>query len=195
MRHTDSNSPDLARLDDAQLLRRACAGDANAFTLVHDRHARAALNAAQRILGYSPAAEDVVQEAFVQLWKSGDRFAPERGSLRAWLLVVVRSRALDSLRREKVRTQVADRVLAAVRDEPQVDADDEVARRAAARDVRVSLTRLPREQGQVLGMLYLAGRTQAEIAGELDVPLGTVKGRTRLGLKKLQTELREHSAA
>lgn len=195
MRHLEPNSPDLHRLDDAQLLRRACAGDANAFTLVHDRHARAALNAAQRILGMTPAAEDVVQEAFVQLWKSGDRFAPERGSLRAWLLVVVRSRALDSLRREKVRTETAGRVLAAVRDEPQVAADAELTRREQAREVRHCLTSLPPEQGQVIGMLYLAGRTQAEIAGDLNVPLGTVKGRTRLALTKLRTQLREHSAA
>ena len=187
---------DLARLSDADLLALAADGDCRAFTTIHERHAGQAYAAARRILGPGPAAEDVVQEALLQLWREAGRYLPERGSLRSWIVVLVRSRALDLLRRERVRTaaseraqvQVADRGVAAA-------ADEEAGLRERARAVCSGLAGLPREQGEVLGLLYLGGRTQAEVAATLDVPLGTVKGRTRLGLGKLRRSLEGAVAA
>lgn len=182
---------DTDRLDDAELLDRALDGDPCAFTAIHRRHAPNASAVARSILGSTPAAEDVVQEALLQLWREGRRYSPERGSLRSWILVLVRSRALDQLRRERVRTATAERVLASARghlvsSEP---ADEAAGRREETRAVHAGLRGLPREQGEVLGMLYLGGRTQAEIARSLDVPLGTVKGRARLGIGKLRHSL------
>jgi RNA polymerase sigma-70 factor, ECF subfamily len=178
----------VERAPDEALLRMAVHGDGRAFAALLDRHGRAASAAARAILGPTPAAEDAVQEALIQLWRTASTYSPERGSLRAYLVVLVRSRALDLLRRENVRAAAAERVTAQLRSVP-LHADDELERRAQARDLREGMIRLPREQAQVLGLQYLAGQSQAEVASLLDVPLGTVKGRTRLGLARLRREL------
>ena len=178
----------LVRAPDEDLLRLAVQGDGPAFATLLDRHGRAASGAARAILGPTPAAEDAVQEALLQLWRTASTFEPERGSLRAYLLVLVRSRALDILRRENVRAAAAERATAQLCAVP-VQADDELERRAQARDLHDGMVRLPPEQAQVLGLQYLAGQSQSEVASLLDVPLGTVKGRTRLGLARLRREL------
>lgn len=173
---------------DAELLRRAVDGDGGAFAQLHDRHSRPAYAAARKILGPTPAAEDVVQEALLQLWRTGRSYSPERGSLRSWLLVLVRSRAIDLLRREHVRAAAALRVQDLHRDAPD-HAVETQARRELRAHLVASISGLPREQAQVVGLQYLAGRTQAEIADALDIPLGTIKGRTRLGLQKLRRDM------
>ena len=178
----------LDRTPDDALLRMAVQGDGRAFAALIDRHGRAATAAARAILGPTPAAEDAVQEALIQLWRSASSYEPGRGSLRAYLLVVVRSRALDLLRRETVRAEAAKRATAQGHAH-HGHAIDELERRAQARELRDGIVRLPREQAQVLGLQYLAGQSQSEVASLLDVPLGTVKGRTRLGLAKLRREL------
>ena len=180
--------PDLDRTPDDALLRMAVQGDGRAFAALIDRHGRAATAAARAILGPTPAAEDAVQDALIQLWRTASAFEPGRGSLRAYLLVLVRSRALDLLRRENVRAAAAERATAQVR-LASGHVDDELERRAQARELRDGIVRLPREQAQVLGLQYLAGQSQSEVASTLDVPLGTVKGRTRLGLARLRREL------
>ena len=180
----------LQDLPDAELLARTLAGETAAFGVLHDRHAAVALSAARRVLGHGPAAEDVVQDAFLQLWRQGDRFSEARGSLRAYLLVVVRSRALDALRHEQGRTNTSERLVRLHGMPPDAEGADVVAHtRETAQTVHRGLKALPREQGHVLGLLFLVGRTHAQVAGELDVPLGTVKGRSRLGLAKLRREL------
>jgi RNA polymerase sigma-70 factor (ECF subfamily) len=180
--------PALDRSSDDALLRRAVQGDSGAFAVLYDRHSSAAYTAARRVLGPTPAAEDAVQDALLQLWRSGPRYDASRGSLRAWLLVLVRSRALDLLRRETVRTTAAERAGAEPREQPQ-GASDELDRIEQARDLHRNIVKLPPEQGQVLGLMYLAGQTQSEVATTLDLPLGTVKGRTRLALEKLRREM------
>ena len=177
----------LDRTPDDALLRMAVQGDGRAFATLLERHGRAATAAARAILGPTPAAEDAVQEALIQLWRSASAYEPGRGSLRAYLLVLVRSRALDLLRRENVRAAATERATAQVRVGRRHD--DELERRAQARELRDGIVRLPPEQAQVLGLQYLAGQSQSEVASLLDVPLGTVKGRTRLGLAKLRREL------
>jgi RNA polymerase sigma-70 factor (ECF subfamily) len=178
----------LDRASDDALLRLAAQGDGGAFATIVDRHAPRAYATARAILGPTPAAEDAVQEALLQLWRSAASYSPERGSLRAYLLVLVRSRALDLLRREVVRTAAAERASAQAATST-AHVDDELERREQVRELRDGIVRLPPEQAQVLGLQYLAGQTQSEVATLLDVPLGTVKGRTRLGLARLRREL------
>ena len=173
---------------DAELLRRSVGGDSAAFSVLVDRHQATAYAAARRILGPSPAAEDVVQEALLQLWRSGSQFSPQRGSLRAWLLVLVRSRAIDLVRRESVRAAATQRAQAMYVEDPVV-VREEAERRDDARQLKASIVNLPTEQAQVLGLQFVAGRSQSEIASALDIPLGTIKGRTRLALAKLRREL------
>lgn len=180
----------LDRAPDDALLRMAVQGDGQAFATLLDRHGRAATAAARAVLGPTPAAEDAVQDALIQLWHTASSYSPERGSMRAYIVLLARSRALDLLRRESVRAAAAARAGAQLRaGGPTVHADDELDRRAQARDLRDGMGRLPREQAQVLGLQYLAGRSQSEVASLLDVPLGTVKGRSRLGLARLRREI------
>ena len=180
--------PALDRRSDETLLRMAAQGDGPAFAALVERHGRAAAAAARAILGPTPAAEDAVQDALLQLWRRAATFSPERGSLRAYVVVLVRSRALDLLRRENVRAAAAERATAQLHT-AGTEAHDELERRAQARELRDGIVGLPREQAQVLGLQYLAGQSQSEVATLLDVPLGTVKGRARLGLAKLRREL------
>ena len=182
--------PSLLCTDDNALMRRVQAGDANAFRALYDRHAGRALALATGVMRNRTQAEDVVQEAFLAAWRFRAAYAPARGSVASWLMTIVRNRALDALRRNAIREQPAhdfgqlDTLPAG--DEPL---DDRAARDDQGRAVRVALRRLPLEQASALGLAYFGGLTQAEIAQRLDVPLGTVKSRVRLGLRRLAGEL------
>jgi len=171
-------------------------GDAQAFEVVFDRHADAAFSLAYRMCGRRNAAEDVVQEAFLSLWRSGARYDRTRGSVRSWVLSVVRNRAIDLFRREVVHNSrdvsddgLAERVASAA------DTADEVQRRADAAQVRSALEDLPTDQRQVIELAYFGGFTHSQIADVLELPAGTVKGRMRLGLGKLRVALGDPSGA
>jgi RNA polymerase sigma-70 factor (ECF subfamily) len=183
----------LERLADEDLMPLVNRKDPHAFEVFYDRHARAAYSLAYRIVGDRNAAEEVSQEAFLSIWRSGARFDRARGSVRSWLLGVVRNRAIDALRR-------------AAGGPPRLDADDEAAlearpapelteaealRRETSREVRGALGALPAEQSRVLELAYFGGFSQTEIAKMLEMPLGTVKGRMRLGLEKIRASLAE----
>lgn len=161
-----------------------------AFALIYDRHSGAAYSLAYRILGSRGAAEDAVQESFLTVWRSRERYMPERGSVRTWVLAIVHRRSIDvlrrnvvHLRRQKAAGEAADRHLEGDRTEV------EVVRREEAREVRAALEELPPPQRKVLELAYFGGFTHSEIAGMLDEPMGTVKGRMRLGLQKLRIQL------
>jgi RNA polymerase sigma-70 factor (ECF subfamily) len=165
-------------------------GDAQAFAIVFDRHADAAFSLAYRMCGRRAMAEDVVQEAFLSLWRSGARYDQRRGSVRTWLLGVVHNRAIDTFRRAVVRTSrdvaddgITERMVAPER------TDTEVERRDEAEKVRGALTALPAEQRQVIELAYFGGFSHSQIADMLKLPAGTVKGRMRLGLSKLRVAL------
>jgi RNA polymerase sigma-70 factor (ECF subfamily) len=178
---------DLADEDLMQLVRR---GDADAFGVVYDRHASSAYSLAYRMMGGRSAAEDVTQEAFLSAWRSGARYDRGRGSVRTWLLGIVHHRAIDAMRRGKVRDLPrVDDEAAAERLEGDERTDVEVARREEAATIRAAIETLPREQSQVIELAYFGGFTHIEIASMLGAPVGTVKGRMRLGLKKLRDEL------
>ncbi len=169
--------------------------DPDAFEVFYDRHGGAAYSLAHRIVGDPGMAEDVTQEAFLSIWRSKARFDAARGSVRAWALGIVRNRAIDALR-------------SASRPAPKLDRDDEAAldsqpagertegeaiRRETAGRLRQALGVLPREQSQVIELAYFGGFSHSEIAEMLSAPLGTVKGRMRLGLEKIRATLAEGS--
>jgi RNA polymerase sigma-70 factor (ECF subfamily) len=181
------------RLADEELMPLIGEKDAGAFEVFYDRHGAAAYSLAYRIVGERAAAEDVTQEAFVSIWRSGARFDRARGSVRSWTLGIVRNRAIDLLRSRsgKAPSLGFDDELA-LEQRPSGDfTDHEALRRETAREVRGALGELPGEQSKVIELAYFGGFSQSEIAEMLGVPLGTVKGRMRLGLEKIRGQLAE----
>jgi RNA polymerase sigma-70 factor, ECF subfamily len=183
-------STDLRSLADEDLMQLVRRGDTGAFELVYERHATAAFSLAYRMTGTRNVAEDVVQEAFLSLWRSGARYDRARGSVRTWVLGIVHNRAIDALRRSMVhdRRRASDEGIEE-RLESGERTDVEAARRDEAREVRSALRALPAEQCRVIELAYFGGFSQSEIAAMLDTPIGTVKGRMRLGLQKMRGEL------
>jgi RNA polymerase sigma-70 factor, ECF subfamily len=179
----------LADEDVMQLVRR---GDARAFEVIYERHSAAAFSLAYRMMGTHAGAEDVTQEAFLSMWRSGARYDRARGSVRTWVLGIVHHRAIDALRRATVhdRRRAGDEGIEE-RLEARERTDVEVARREEAGAVRGALATLPPDQVQVLELAYFGGFTHTEIADLLEAPVGTVKGRMRLGLKKMRAQLGE----
>ena len=171
-------------------MRLAGQNDAAAFEVVFERHVDAAYALARRMCGTRALAEDVVQEAFLSIWRTAARYDPARGSVRTWTLGVVHHRAVDLLRRAGVheRRRASDEGLEHSLEAP--DRTDAAALRSAnARDIRVALQELPVEQRQVIELAYFGGFTHTEIADITDTPAGTVKGRMRLGLERLRASL------
>jgi RNA polymerase sigma-70 factor, ECF subfamily len=181
---------DLHLLADEELMTLVEQGRADAFETVYDRHSAAAFSLAYRICGTRGAAEDATQEAFFSIWRGGGRYQRERGSVRTWILGIVHHRSIDSLRRNLVhdRRRASDEGLEE-RFEGRELTDVEAARRDEARKVRDALEELPAEQSKVIELAYFGGFTHTEIAELLDTPIGTVKGRMRLGLEKMRTRM------
>jgi RNA polymerase sigma-70 factor (ECF subfamily) len=160
--------------------------DSEAFAALYDRHSRAAYSLAYRMMGERQAAEDLVQDAFLKVWRAAGSYRAERGSVRTWLLSIVHNRGIDQLRSLASRRRTQDRVEAtAPRSQPS-EAFAESWRNSQREQVREALKTLPPEQLKILELAYFAGYTHVEIAELLELPLGTVKGRMRLGLKKVK---------
>lgn len=165
--------------------------DMDAFNLIYERHGAAAFSLAFRVVGNRRAAEDVTQEAFISLWRTGARYDRSRGSVRNWILAIVRNRSVDMIRREATQRVDAHRdpdvVLATV--EAPDRTEDEVADRDTAARIRSVVGNLPEDQARVIELAYYGGFSHSEIAEMLDMPLGTVKGRMRLALEKMRGHL------
>jgi len=181
---------DILTLADEDLMTLVQDGAAHAFEVLFDRHADVAFSLAYRMCGRRSMAEDVVQDAFLSLWRSGASYDRARGSVRSWVLSVVHNRAIDAFRREAVRTSrdvrdehVAEHVAASEQTETEVERRDE------ARHVRSALGELPADQRQVIELAFFGGFTHTQIAEMLKLPAGTVKGRMRLGLTKMRGAL------
>ncbi|HEY1522583.1 MAG TPA: sigma-70 family RNA polymerase sigma factor [Solirubrobacteraceae bacterium] len=187
---TSSGQASLRQLADEDLMQLVAGGNAGAFEVIYERHCTAVFSLAYRICGAPTAAEEIAQEAFLAIWRSGGRYDRARGSVRTWLLGVVHNRAIDALRRTTVhqRHQTSDEQ-AAERLEAPERTDVEVARREEARSMRVLLDGLPQEQRRVIELAYFGGFTHEQIAQMLDLPLGTVKGRMRLALEKMRANI------
>jgi RNA polymerase sigma-70 factor (ECF subfamily) len=184
---------DPRALADEDLMPLMSRGDARAFEVLYERHASAAYSLAYRMVGTRIAAEDVTQEAFLNLWRSGARYERARGSVRTWILGIVHHRAIDALRRATVhdRRRAGDEENEAAQERLVAPERTEVeaARREEAATIRSAIEGLPAEQVQVIELAYFGGFTHTEIAEILQAPVGTVKGRMRLGLKKLRESL------
>ena len=168
-------------------------GDARAFALLYDRHSRAAYSLAYRLTNERQAAEDLIQESFIKVWRSAGGYRVGRGSVRTWILSIVRNRAIDQFRSQATRRRTREKVEASAPVTGPNEAFAETWRNFERNLLRRALETLPYEQREVLALNHLSELTHAEIAERLRLPLGTVKGRMRLGLEKLRKnpELRE----
>ena len=176
-------------LADEDLISLVQGSDPEAFAALYDRHARAAYSLAYRMMGQRQAAEDIVQDAFLKLWRAAGSYRAERGSVRTWLLSVVHNRAIDQLRSLASRRRTQEKIEASTPRSQPSEAFAQSWRNSQRERVREALKTLPREQLKVLELAYFSGYTQVEIAELLGLPLGTVKGRMRLGLKKIRDYL------
>jgi RNA polymerase sigma-70 factor, ECF subfamily len=181
------------RLADEELMPLVGDRDPEAFEVLYDRHGGAAYSLAYRIVGDRAAAEEVTQEAFISVWRSGARFDAARGSVRSWLLSVVRNRAIDFLRSRAGKAPKLDFDDDSVLEQrpAQEKTEEEALRRETAAEVRGALGKLPGEQSKVIELAYFGGFSHSEIARIQGLPMGTVKGRMRLGLEKIRGELAE----
>ena len=182
----------LRTIDDLALVRRMAAREEAAVAELYDRFSGLLLAVSRRILGGAAEAEEVLQEAFLQAWLQAERYDPARSSVSTWLVLIVRSRALNRLRSRQAR----DRATLAAEAEPRpgdASSASEVHVFHAERRERVRevLAELPVEQRQVLELAFYEGLSQSEIATRTGAPLGTVKTRALLGMKKLRQSLRE----
>jgi RNA polymerase sigma-70 factor (ECF subfamily) len=181
--------------DDGLLAQRIRAGDRAAFGEVYDRHASAAMAVALRIVADREGAEDLVHDAFVAIWQKIDRYDPARGSLRSWIVTIVRNRAIDRLRgaRPSIEIGEADE-RSLLRSGPNPTWESAMARLGSIQ-LRAALEDLPAEQREAVELAYFGGRTYREIATLTGVPLGTANGRLRLALARLRERLSQTDAA
>ena len=184
-------SADGGEPDDRTLVGRIASGDEGAFELAYDRHGGLLFGSLVRFLGDREAAAEVVQDAFVALWRRAAGYDPNAGSLPAWLLAIARNRAIDRLRSESRRPSLAPvTLLDDARDsDPVLDPQALADRRWADSIVRTVVSELPEAERRVVALAYADGLSQAAIADRLGVPIGTVKSRTRRALTHLRTRL------
>jgi len=156
-------------------------GDTNAMTLLYDRYSSIVYAVALRVLGDTGAAEDVLQEVFLQLWRNPGAFDSSRGNLGQWLAVIARNRAIDGLRKRRPETDIADVVVSV-----ELDIAGDAERARAMEKVRGALGTMPAAQRSALEMAYFEGLTHIEIAAKTGEPLGTIKTRIRTGLLALR---------
>ena len=181
-----------SEVPDLDLVLRIGKGDQEAFRGLFGRYAPAANALALRVVRQSHLAEEIVQEAFMALWKHPDGYDQQRGTVKSWLMGMVHHRAVDLVRREEAHRRRAEQSIPdALETEPD-PADVVVEEMGAPQDraaVRAALGDLPPEQRQVIELMYFGGRSQSQIAADLDLPLGTVKSRTMLGMRRLRGAL------
>ncbi len=183
-------SPTSRSQEDAALVRRIGQGDPRAVAELFDRYGGVLLALAQRILGDPADAEEVVQEAFLQAWGQAGRYDPSRSSVSTWLVLIARSRAIDRLRSRRVAARtVGGSQESAPEPHTSPGAVEDVFMRERRRRLQEELAGLPPEQRQVLDLAFHQGMTQREIAEATRIPLGTVKTRTLLALRKLRKSL------
>jgi RNA polymerase sigma-70 factor, ECF subfamily len=173
-------------LADEDLISLVESADAEAFATLYDRHSRAAFSLAYRMMGERQASEDLTQDAFLKVWRGASSYRAERGSVRTWILSIVHNRGIDQLRSHASRRRTQDRIEASAPRSQPSEAFAETWRNAQRDQVREALNTLPPEQLKILELAYFSGYTHVEIAKLLRLPLGTVKGRMRLGLKKIR---------
>jgi RNA polymerase sigma-70 factor (ECF subfamily) len=173
-------------LADENLISFVGQGDAEAFTTLYDRHSHAAFSLAYRMMGERQASEDLAQDAFLKVWRSATSYRPERGSVRTWILSIVRNSGIDQIRSQASRRRRQEEIEASAPRSQPSEAFAETWRNSQREQIREALNTLPPEQLKILELAYFSGYTHVQISELVDVPLGTVKGRMQLGLKKMR---------
>ena len=171
---------------DNDLIERLIDGDRNAFEALYDRHHRAAYGLALRILADTATAEDVVQDAFLTVWRQASTYSESRGTVRAWLLAIVHHRAIDYARKRSYREERQQLIDDVILPPDSSDTSEAARKNVEGQKVREAIERLPRDQQDSILLAYFGGLTHDEIAQKLGLPLGTVKGRLRIGLQKMR---------
>jgi RNA polymerase sigma factor (sigma-70 family) len=188
-----STMVDPTEARDRDLVRATGRGNEEAFRGLFRAYAPSAMAVARRVLGQAYLAEEAVQEAFLALWRNPFAYEEMRGSVRAWIMATVHNRAVDLVRREEAhrrRAEVAEvGASTGAEEDPAVRVVDELGLPEERKAVRAALDDLPSEQRQVIELMYFEGLSQTSIAGRLSLPLGTVKSRTVLGMRKLRSAL------
>lgn len=184
----------LDGLSDCVLMERIAEGDPDAFVCLFQRYAPTAMALTHRILRQSHLAEEAVQDAFLAVWRHPDRYSTKRGTVRSWLMSTVHHKAVDLVRREESqRSGAAKAAAVVVTDEESADPGDVVVAKTIEEDakmaVQLALASLPLAQRQIIELMYFGGLTQLQISKRLSLPLGTVKSRTLLGMRRLQAAL------
>ena len=187
-----SPSGEFAHLSDEAVVALVARSDDSALAELYDRFGNVAYSMALRTLRDPALAQDAVQDAFLQIWRSAGRFHSERGSARVWLLTLVHRRAVDLVRREQRRRTAPETEAPEAR---TTAADEAVWQRLESERVRDALAKLPDQQREVLELAYWGGYTQSELAERLAQPLGTIKSRMFAGLARLRDLLDEPETA
>lgn len=193
-RHEPMGSAEQAGTPDEALLQRVGAGDERAFRELFARYAAVAHALAFRLVRQAQVAEEIVQEAFLAVWRTPERYDPTRGSVRSWLMGTVHHRAVDAVRREQAQRRRADQAAALVPRVAEDPTDDVLSAIDLPRERRLvqkALAGLPDEQRDVIHRMYFDGMSQSQIAERTGLPLGTVKSRTLLAMRRLRTNLGE----
>jgi RNA polymerase sigma-70 factor (ECF subfamily) len=178
----------LEDVDDGQLVVAIAGGDDAAMAEVVRRHREPVVAFARRLVGDHARAEEIGQEVFVRLWERADRFDPQRGVLRAFLLAMAHGRALDVVRSDVARHRREERDVVGVRSSGR-GADDQVVARSVAEAVRNALSLIPESERRAVQLAYFDGQSYRAVASTLGEPEGTVKSRIRSGLARLRTAL------
>jgi RNA polymerase sigma-70 factor (ECF subfamily) len=184
------NEPEIQD-DDIELLHQIADGNRAAFAEFYDRHATLMFSVASKILNDAGEAEDVLQEAFVQIWEKAGRFDPKLGKAASWAVILVRNKAIDRIRAAQRRARLAEQAGVAhnIASEVADSANEIFYGHDKAKFIHSAIVELPEEQRQAIELAYFSGLTQDEISKKLNAPLGTVKARIRRGLLKLRDQL------
>jgi RNA polymerase sigma factor (sigma-70 family) len=184
---------DLTEARDRELVRAIGRGNEEAFRELFRRYAPSAMAVARRVVGQPYLAEEAVQEGFLALWRNPSAYEEMRGSVKAWLMATVHNRAVDLVRREETQRRRAENAgpddTVVILDDPAEKVIDEIGLPDERKAVRAALEDLPPEQREVIELMYFDGLSQTRVAERLSLPLGTVKSRTLLGMRKLRTAL------
>ena len=181
---------DLSAARDRQLVRRIEGGDEEAFRSLFASYAPFAMALAVRVVRQTQLAEEIVQEAFLTLWRDPGVFDERRGSVKAWLMTMVHHRAVDVVRREEAQRRRSHEMVARIHEETEdpTEAVVEAVAAPAERDaIRTALRSLPDDQREVLQLMYFDGLSQSQIAQKTGAPLGTVKSRALLGMRRMRS--------
>lgn len=185
-----------ADLTDAELVGQVARGRSDALDVLYERYSRVVLSFAFRMLGERPSAEELVQEVFLRTWRQAENYSQAKGSFVTWLLSITHNMAIDEIRKRNRRPKRATSedpilMLANVRD-TDTPVEDRAVNSSLRTEIAAALLELPGPQRAVIELAYFQGLTQREIAEQVGEPLGTIKTRMRLGIRKLRNLLSEH---